>query len=476
MFPIIVLLAELVLCIVAFAQFGFVNGCGALLLIVFTIVFFYYAAKNKQQATFVEEGTIEFVTVGKTLLFVFENIRGWHYQRGPGWFPIPQRQGKEKWVLVEYGIVPDGRGPEARDPVYAKEKKRWEDEHPPRRWWPFRRTVPEKNAPSKINYWPPWRYLQRRWGFFWVSVFYPLVRVHTFSVVHARLKPRQLIKKDAPIEEWVEGAEETGQENGNNGGQRMRLGERPTQFLLWKFPRPIIARNIEFAGVLEGNVLVLAYFQVVIPYPLVFVFKDKFFLLLEEAVQAAVMDYVRKAKMSFSKFSSEETTGPNSPFFWDAINHINFVGIAQQARHGLLREFGVFVYNAWVIHIESAEAKEVDVAIKANEIARLEGEARKTAALAEATAIKTVADANAYALTVQLTATPNNPELVMGKLAVDIAQKRAEGNAAFAQGGGTTLVEGGGQAGIIITPTERKQPPTPPTPPARSGGSGGGTP
>lgn len=434
MFPIIVLLAELVLCVVVFVFFGVINGCGALLLIALTIVFFYYAAQNKQQASFVEEGTIEFVVAGKTLLHVLENVRGWHYHEGPGGTIKLQEATYTDLILPDGTRVHEGKIDSIRD----------------------NGDIPVTNAIVKNNdgivltkwekwiseRWPPKKYLQRRWGFFWVSILYPMRRIHHFTLRHKRKKPENdiaTLQKDAPLTLWVE---------------IDPLVEGGDQFLLWRFPRPIVVEGAEFKDLFEGDIFLQVQFQIIIPERPVFIYRSKeFFLLLESAVAAAVMDYVRG--MSYTNFIQQIQTGAASPFFWKAINPLNRV--APGYPRGLISELGVQVIDAWIEHVAlHKESEKTQDALKAKEQARLEGEAEVVTATLHANAVTIAATADAAALKMQMTQSSE---------AVLIAKLRKEGLLGTKI---STLVEGGSSTGIMVSappaPTPPPPPPTPPTP------------
>lgn len=357
---------------------------GLLVLAGLIVLLLYYAAKNKQQASFVKQSTIEFVVAGETLINVLENINEWHYRahhEGPGWFPIQRAERNpdgtvkknpdgtfkliDDAVEVHNAVVPNG---------IVKEEN----------------GTKHNNGPGKSSR------LQRRFGFFWVSALYPLRRIFSFPIAHLRLKSETAISKDDPLEKWLDSSVK-------KNGEVIPGDTTDEQSLLWKFPRPILVRDVEFADLFRANILILAYFQIVRPRPLVFEYREKFFLLLEKAIQAEVIDYLRKIHGGYREFITGGQTGPLSTFFWEALEGLNWVGQTSESRRGLVREFGVYLRDASVVQIELSDKDEkAQMALEANEIARLEGEATKTAAKARAEAITTIANAEAGALQAQL--------------------------------------------------------------------------
>lgn len=359
---------------------------GVLVLLALIVLLLYYAAKNKQQASFVKQGTIEFVVAGETLLEVLENIPDWHYQKGWARFPV-QRIGTkdatgkygaptQDWELVEDAIVPDEDGPSVLLKGEIADKTR-------------------KNGPSRSSR------SEKKLGFFWVSVWYPWIRIFRFLVTHLRLRPETEITKDTPLDKWLDSSVKEPAKN--EKGEVISPDTTWEQSLLWRFPRPVLIREVEFADLFQANILIQGNFQIVSPRHLVFEWRERFFPLLEKALQAAAIDYLRKIPGGYQEFITQRTTGPQSEFFWEALEPLNWVGNTATSGRGLLKEFGVYLRDAWVVEIELSESDtKASDALKARKIAELEGNAEVATATKHAEAITLVATAEAGALQAQL--------------------------------------------------------------------------
>src|SRR3989344_4079233 len=128
-----------------------------LVLAVLVILFFYRSAVNKQQATFVKEGTIEFVVAGSTLVKVLENVRGFRYKEKETEIQVlvgkeddeeitlPNGKKRKKWKLV-------------LEPIEVGRVLVEEDEN-----------EKKQKASLLIN---PKKWLERKYGFFWVDILY----------------------------------------------------------------------------------------------------------------------------------------------------------------------------------------------------------------------------------------------------------------------------------------------------------------
>jgi len=449
MFPIIVLLTELALLFIAWIFLGIAGAALMAFSITMTIVFFYYAAKNKQQASFVNQDTIEFVVKGGKLADVLENIDGWHYHKGECWFPVHKAKiGADGKIEKE----PSGKIKSYEDAEEVEDA-----------------VVPDKGAKDKDgnvkNHHIQLKrkffreFLINHFGFFWVSALYPQWTIHRFLVPHLRTRSDTDIEKDAPIEKWLDNSVRNPAKDQNG---RDIPGMTEEKALLWKFTRPALIRDVEFLDMYQANVLLEVVCQIVKPRALVFTYKERFFPNVERAVQSAALDELRSYKGGYDAFIESGATGSQSEFYWKVINPLNF------GPKGLIHEFGIYLMDSRVVQIESTkQSPKAREALQAEKVAVLEGKGILATAEAQAKAKELLAKADAAWLREQLAVPGITPEVLLAKFAVDMAQKRAEGNAAFAQGGGTTLVEGGAQTGTVLTPTPRTAPP-----PAGSGGGG----
>ncbi|MDP3661424.1 MAG: hypothetical protein Q8R17_01035 [bacterium] len=345
---------------------------GALILIALIVLLLYYAAKNKQQASFVDQDTIEFIVKGGKLADVLENIDGWHYQKEDGRFYVREankdRTGKlikgidgkptfdERVIPVNNALVRTGEIKDTKGTLLGTNSK-------------------EKN-----------RFLAELCGFYWVSVWYPLWKIHKFKVTHSRLRPDTAVPENATIEKWLDSSIPN------------QIGDTTEETsLLWKFPRPVLVRDVEFQDLFEASVLLQNNFQIVKPQPIVFTYRERFFSLLEQVIQAAVIDYLRKYEGGYEAFIKAGVTGSQSDFFWEALDSLNY------GPRGLIEEFGVHLIDSRVVQIQLSKLDDIAAkALKAQKVAELEGNAEVAKATKHAEAITLVATAEAGALRAQL--------------------------------------------------------------------------
>ena len=395
---------------------------GTLLLLILIVVLAYGVAKNKQQATFVEQGTMEFVAAGgETLLRVLPNIKGWRYSDDyVGNREVPYKfecgeldsstnsyKAKEETIDVKFAIV-------QKEIIEASKKKLG--------WL--------KNTLRLLNIKRWFRnYLRTKWGFFWVSILWPVRRVYELNIERARLRD------DYPEK-----------------GARVRLREmierekKPAKFLLWQFPRPILVPDVEFKDRFKADIVVMTQCRVVVPQIPAFVWKEKFFQLLESSVEGSVLDYARK--LTFAEFVEEKETKPGSQFFLGVISPLN---------RKLIELQGIHIFDGWIKDYElSAEDQKAAQALKARQIASLEGDAEIVRADKEGTAALTRAKLIAQAKIVEGTA---EADVLKAKAAAGlplaIAEQMVKGREAVRGTNLTTLVESGATAGILVDSTEK---------------------
>ncbi len=222
------------------------------------VLFLYHAAKKKQQASFVREATMEFVMAGERCVRILENVKGWYYDRRE-FVDVAAKTPLTYTTKVGELLVPAERNPDGSIKTPAK-------------WVLKDVAVPVKEAillgdpnhkPSTL--WKVRRqHLRNKWGFFWVSAFYPQRHIHKFNVVKSRLR-RNVEHGQTPIEDMIE-TDATLSEVDN---------------LLWRFPRAVLVGGIEFADRLTASLVVLSNFQVIMPNVPVFIYKADFFPQIE---------------------------------------------------------------------------------------------------------------------------------------------------------------------------------------------------
>jgi len=413
-------------------------------------VFLYNAAKNKQQASFVREATIEFVMAGERVLRVLENVRGWYYD-GREFVETtdPSTGAMVRTPLTFATKVGKISVPETRNLDGAIIT--------PAAW-----TLEPVNVPVQLAILPGdpahrpngWRkkvrqYFRHKWGFFWVSAVYPQRHIHKFQVVKSRLR-----------RDFEEGGRLT---------EMVQVDATPAEVdhLLWRFPRAVYIGNIEFADRLTASLVVLSNFQVVMPSIPVFTYKADFFPQIESLVRTIVINYCRKIKLA--DFIKSSPIGPDSTGF--------FAQIVSQVNPEMIRQYGVHIESSWIVEIELGDSEE-QKALRAQELAELNGRAAvRTAELgaeavlataqgaAKATVVK--AEAEAIAITAKGAAEAGvlKTKVDQAGAAVVIEDLHRLRVAEFK---GSVLSEGGAtSAGVMVSlPAKPEQPATPPaTPP-----------
>ena len=303
---------------------------------------------------------------------------------------------------------------------------------------------------SKIKRW-----LQQRWGFFWVSIVHPARRIHEFLIVHSWLPDKKYSQGGQP------------DKGPNRLKNLIRVKTKPTKFLLRQPPRPVLIEGIEFADRFQGDVILYATFRVVMPYPAVFVWKEKFYEAIESALSSAFIDFARQVK--WVDFVKKVKKGPGSGLhlkFLSGINIRTTTRIEDKKRtsvklggKGIVETVGIELFDVWIHDYEGHEGeideKTVAGALRAQELARLQGEAKimeqtkaGEALLAFARrqkqAIDLVGDAEAAVLIKKAAA---GKELAVAEQHVK-ALTALTGKDSKVQ----TYVEGGGSAGLMLPP------------------------
>jgi len=219
-------------------------------------------------------------------------------------------------------------------------------------------------------------YLERKWGLFWVSIFYPLRRIHMFPIVHARLKdqgpPKATVGDIRDLSRWIEYV-------------KPRMGE-DEDHLLFQVARPVIVEDAEFQDRFQGTILLVLIIDIIVPRTPAFVYKHRFYSLIESAAVAAVLDYTRTR--DWVDFVREAKTSPaDSQFYLEAISRINVQG--KDMPEGTILTFGAHVRHAFVKDYEQTGTEaETRKAVVAKEIAIQQGEAKIAAAQRAAKAIQ----------------------------------------------------------------------------------------
>lgn len=280
-------------------------------------------------------------------------------------------------------------------------------------------------------------FLEHQFGLYWVGI-YPFRTIHSFPIVKTR-ENQDITPKTKP-EEWID---------------RDKTATVVNE-LRWKFPRPVLAPGVKFAGALRADILVLCKFEVVEPAVPIFIQKARFVELLESYVRNGVINYCQQ--MEYQQFiqADKKDGGRMSQDILSAINaHIT-------------SEVGVCVKGFGVSQYESSD-KETQKLMQAMETARLEGEA--AVKKAEQLALAIVAEARGRAEADRIRGAArivdvieSVKELIEGGVDPNVAAQAAA-NVGRAErftrpeSKLTILVDGSGgtNVAIPINPTEKRQ-------------------
>ncbi|MFZ2621297.1 MAG: hypothetical protein WAX37_02200 [Minisyncoccia bacterium] len=230
---------------------------------------------------------------------------------------------------------------------------------------------------SQNRFWKNW--IMRKLGFYWVGFGFLGRKIHMFSITKER-EAKKLVPGMDPGE-WIE----------RDPNPVLVSGLR------YKFPRPVLVPDVKFTDNIEANILVLCKFEVLKPNVLVYTLKGNFFEILTSFVRSGVVDYCQKKSAVLFKDADKLDGGEMSREIIEAINNKieDTVGVR-------LTGLAIPIYNA------SKDAEEE--ALKAAELARLNGLATvaKAKADAEARVVKADADAKAKIIDAEAEARADN--------------------------------------------------------------------
>lgn len=193
---------------------------------------------------------------------------------------------------------------------------------------------------------------------------------HTFTIITSKENPNATVESSP--DEWVTPGV-----------------ERTVSELRWKFPRSVMVPNVEFKGMLRGNIRVLANFEVKNPYRAVFTQNAKFFELIESYLRTATNEFCQKITTEEFERVNKQLGGDFSQFVVKTVND------------SLVRETGIAITGASISLFDSSDKEtqrllelEQKTEIEGNAAinkAKKEGQAEIEAATAKAEAVKILA-------------------------------------------------------------------------------------
>lgn len=197
--------------------------------------------------------------------------------------------------------------------------------------------VPGQNPRGPLD-----RFIRYWLGRYWIGI--PLLRQkHRWNMVKSRENPATNSK--TPPEKWV-------------------LRDEPIQVseLRWKFPRAVLAPDVELLGNTQSNIRVLANFRVKNPFRAVFTQNGRFLELIESYLQTAVIEYCKLFDYDALNASDKGFTGPFSVFVINSINQI------------LIDEIGIEITGASITRFDTS-TQETQELMEKKKRAEIEGDA-----------------------------------------------------------------------------------------------------
>lgn len=136
------------------------------------------------------------------------------------------------------------------------------------------RVVDDKNGrgPRRVK-----GILEHLFGIFWISVYYPTIRVHEFSVTADKIKPRDVIEeKKLSVRNWVD------------------TKKKKTTYLRFRFQHPVSVLDIDLvADKWRVDLIIMLDIMVIDPVAYVFDYKGSILEQVDAAVVIAVTDFFR---------------------------------------------------------------------------------------------------------------------------------------------------------------------------------------
>lgn len=229
---------------------------------------------------------------------------------------------------------------------------------------------------------------EKLFGASYVSILYPIKKVHEFTVVADKLKPESE-RSGKPLKDWI------------------RTELRSVKHLLSRFTHPLHIADIELGGdKWQVNLLIMMDIQITNPATVVMIYQGKALEQVDAAVRSAVINYCNNKNWTYESFLQERNDRGSE--LEKIILELN--NNSPSKNDGLAERFGISIQSAWVEDLElSGEQAEIAKIAKAKAleeeraksiIAAAEGAARETEIRANAEALKItiIAEANRIAL------------------------------------------------------------------------------
>lgn len=275
---------------------------------------------------------------------------------------------------------------------------------------------------------PLLEFLREKLGVFWVSILYPLRKIHTFKIDKHRLVQGGSLPANHPMSDLVSVETDV-------------VVDSLRRFI----PRPTFIGEVELADGIPVDIVVMTEYEVIIPRIPIFNLMGKFFPLLDAAIEAAVND-VGNAVTYMQLITTP--TGKGSSFSETIIKMVD---------DHLERTVGIRPTSCYIVQLGLLAADQaVKDATIAGEVENLKGKGVIAAAKAKAEAITLLADANARTFVAALDALVDkgvNPNVAIQQISRVLAFREIAGLDSKIQ----TFVEAGAAMGVTLpighTPT-----------------------
>lgn len=261
----------------------------------------------------------------------------------------------------------------------------------------------EENKEAYVTSRSEMSWINRKWGIYWVSIFYPLIRVHQYWFEWPKLR----IAGDT--EGGVAPSDTVRLKKEDEPGKYYYIEHRrePVSSMYFRYAYPILAEEVELKGNFKVDILINVTIEAADPITAIFLLKGKWLSPVIAAIKGAVADYARDKDLD--QFRAAAKAGDDSALSME-VKKINVEVSTGEARVGIQKAFGVKVFKVDFIAFDLSKGyKDVQEASTKVEIAELTKKAEVTRSEGEATAITNVGTAKASAIKARLDAANIHP-------------------------------------------------------------------
>lgn len=192
------------------------------------------------------------------------------------------------------------------------------------------------------------RWLRDRWGYYWVSWFWPLRKIHKFKITKERLDESKKEDKTIRLRDMI------------------ASDPKPIEVdhLRLLIQRPFLFEQVETKDNFAVDIILLGLFRVVDLVPIPFIYQERFFPSLKAAVSGALMDWMKDLN-DYEAFLTADK-GKGSPFS-DKM---------KEKLKSISKDFGLEADDIWMEVYQLVSGKEIEEATQAKAVAELRGQAK----------------------------------------------------------------------------------------------------